>query len=64
MRNAAGLMTVFIIYFEADFGQGADIENLYSHLSLISEASGMQDKHLNFFVLLFFHFVSYCFLQC
>lgn len=63
MRNAAGLMTAFITNSEADLGQGTDVENLYSHLSLISEASRMQGKHLRFFVLLFFYFVFYSYLQ-
>lgn len=49
-------MTAFIVNFEADLGQGTDAEDLYSYLSLISEASGMEDKDLNFSVLLIFAF--------
>lgn len=48
-------MTAFIVNFEADLGQGTD-----AYLSLISEASGMEDKDLNFSVLLTFFF--YCYL--
>lgn len=53
-------MTAFIVNFEAHLGQGTDAEDLYSYLSLISEASGMEGKDLNFSVLLTFFF--YCYL--